>query len=101
MEANITLLPHGLLLAVHHVLLDSELPNGGRTAKGRKPRGANRRSAPVAADGATNEHTINSGSSGSSGSNKVRVKGAVQLLKRRAVVGALLEQALVNGCVAS
>lgn len=85
-EASIALLPHGVLLAVHHVLLDSEQPKAGRATKGRKPRGPSRRSAPAPGDGATNGHTNTSDS-------EARVKSTVQLEKRRAVVGDLLEQA--------
>lgn len=79
-----------MLLAVHHVLLDSGQPKGGRAAKGRKPRGTNRRSAPVTADGATNDHT-NSASSIAGG--EARAGSTLYLEKRRAVVGALLKQA--------
>lgn len=85
-EASIALLPHGVLLAVHHVLLDSEQPKGGRATKGRKPRGPTRRSDPAPGDGATNDHT-------DTGDSEARVKSTLQLEKRRAVVGALLEQA--------
>ena len=90
---SITVLPHGVLLAVHHVLLDSEQPKGRRAVKGRKPRGTNRRSAPSAADGATNDRTDSSSSSRSIAGGEAGAESTLHLEKRRAVVGDLLKQA--------
>lgn len=87
-EANTTLLPHGVLLAVHHVLLDSELPKGGRAAKGRHGRRTTPRSTPVMTDGAVINNATNTADS-----LKVVVEDTVQLEQRRQVVGALLKQA--------
>lgn len=68
--------PHGLLLAVHHVLLDSKIPftKPGRSGEGRKRRGAKAR--PIEA------------------TSRAQSMDIVQLEHRRLVMGLLLKQAL-------
>lgn len=70
--------PHGILLAVHHVLLESSARTGARAAEGggRKRRGAKPRPGSAVPDNAEQQNDV------------------VQLERRRAVMALLLEQAL-------